>query len=130
MQLYLGMDVTSISRVERLLREYPDRFRALAFTRRERRYCDESPHPAQHYAARWAVKEAFIKSVPGTGSAPDLRSIELERDTPPELSLTGDGKEALRTVTKAGPRDVTTSVSLGHERSLDLAFAVVVILVH
>jgi len=126
---YVGMDVTAISRVQRLLEEYPDRFREFAFTRDEQRYCDGKPYRAQHYAARWAAKEAFIKSVRGFDSSPDLRSIEIDGDSSPGVSLRAEGTEMLRPLTGDGSREVTTSVSLGHERRLDLAFATVVVVV-
>ena len=130
MQVYLGTDMTAISRIERLLQEYPDRFREFAFTADEQSYCESAAHPAQHYAARWAVKEAYIKSVDGFDSPPDLRSIEVEPTTPPRLSLTGDGEELLDALMEDGSRDAAIDVSLGHERRVDLAFATVVVLVH
>ena len=46
-----------IERVRRALDRYPG-FRERCFTEVERAYCDSRPNPAQHYAARFAGKEA------------------------------------------------------------------------
>lgn len=130
MQVYLGTDVTTISRIERLLEEHPDRFRAFAFTADEQSYCEGTAHPAQHYAARWAAKEAYIKAMDGFDSPPDLRSIEVESTPSPSLSLSSDGAQLLDAVTGNESRNAAIDVSLAHERNVDLAFATVVVLVH
>ena len=51
-----------IERVERALARY-ERFRERVFTDAEREYCDSRPNPPQHYAARFAGKEAVGKAL-------------------------------------------------------------------
>jgi len=53
----VGVDLIEIERVRRALARYPS-FRERCFTETERAYCDSRPNPAQHYAARFAGKEA------------------------------------------------------------------------
>ncbi|MCX6138204.1 MAG: holo-ACP synthase [Ignavibacteriales bacterium] len=62
----IGIDIIEISRIAESLREYGDTFAGKLFTDREREYCISKANPAQHYAARFAAKEAFSKAI-GTG---------------------------------------------------------------
>ncbi len=62
----IGIDIIEIGRVREVLRRTP-RFRERVFTERERAYCDSrGVNAAQHYAARFAAKEAAFKAL-GTG---------------------------------------------------------------
>ncbi|HEV3470964.1 MAG TPA: holo-ACP synthase [Pyrinomonadaceae bacterium] len=59
----IGIDVIEISRVREVLARTP-RFRERVFTGRERAYCDSRGGAAgQHYAARFAAKEAAFKAL-------------------------------------------------------------------
>ena len=69
----VGVDLIEIERIRRALERYPD-FRERCFTEAERAYCDSRPNPAQHYAARFAGKEAVGKAL-GFGVA-----LRLARD--------------------------------------------------
>ena len=60
----VGLDVIEIGRIRRAL-ERPG-FRERCFTAAEREYCDSKANPAQHYAARFAGKEAVGKAL-GSG---------------------------------------------------------------
>lgn len=126
----VGSDIVAISRIERLLDEYPDKFRNFAYSDTERRYCDEQRYPPQHYAARWAVKEAYIKAVGDPGTNPDLSTIQVVRRPNPRLSLSDDGLELLsrEAATRGTSAEATSiAVSLSHEKVLDLAQGVVVV---
>ena len=62
----IGIDIIEIGRVREVLGRTP-RFRERVFTERERAYCDSrGVSAAQHYAARFAAKEAAFKAL-GTG---------------------------------------------------------------
>lgn len=61
----MGVDLAEIDRVERLLADYP-RFAERCFTPHERAYASRFANPARRYAARFAGKEAVMKSL-GTG---------------------------------------------------------------
>ena len=60
----VGVDLTPISRMAAVLGRHADRFAEKIFTPGERRDCDASAEPAQHYAARFAAKEAAVKACP------------------------------------------------------------------
>jgi holo-[acyl-carrier protein] synthase len=59
----IGIDIIEIRRVREVLARTP-RFRERVFTEQERAYCDSrGAAGAQHYAARFAAKEAAFKAL-------------------------------------------------------------------
>lgn len=83
----IGIDLIEIARVEQALERYPG-FRARVFTEAERAYCDSRPRPAQHYAARFAGKEAVGKAL-GCGVRFTWREIEIAGRPKPDVRLSG-----------------------------------------
>jgi holo-[acyl-carrier protein] synthase len=81
----LGVDLADIGRVERVLGRYP-RFAERCFTEHEREYAFRFASPARRLAARFAGKEAVMKSM-GTG----WRRIRWR-----EIEITGGGKPTVR----------------------------------
>jgi holo-[acyl-carrier protein] synthase len=62
----IGIDIIEVRRVREVLQRTP-RFCERVFTQKERDYCDSrGAVAAQHYAARFAAKEAALKAL-GTG---------------------------------------------------------------
>ena len=61
----IGVDMLEIARMERTMRRRPSFLRRV-FTEEERAYCDACARPAEHYAARFAAREAVVKAL-GTG---------------------------------------------------------------
>jgi holo-[acyl-carrier protein] synthase len=73
----IGIDIIEIGRVREVLERTP-RFRERVFTERERAYCDSrGAVAAQHYAARFAAKEAAFKAL-GTGWRGNLGWHDIE----------------------------------------------------
>jgi holo-[acyl-carrier protein] synthase len=62
----LGTDIIEIERVRHAFERFGDRYRRRIFTPEEQAYCDGMANALQHYAARWAAKEALVKAL-GTG---------------------------------------------------------------
>jgi holo-[acyl-carrier protein] synthase len=61
----LGIDTVEVTRIaEKIGKE--NGFRELVFSAGEIAYCENKPHKYEHYAARFAAKEAFFKAI-GTG---------------------------------------------------------------
>ena len=67
------IDLIEIDRVAAALERYP-RFRDRCFTEAEQAYCESRPNPAQHYAARFAGKEAVGKALGSACGSPGRRS--------------------------------------------------------
>lgn len=127
----VGVDVVAIQRFRRLLREYPEQFRQFAFSSAERAYCDDQVRPAQHYAGRWAIKEAFLKAIHARDASLDLASIEVRRTPSLHLELDEDAQDRLQEsdVTE-GKRtdDVDVAISLSHEERADVAIGIVLVM--
>jgi len=59
----IGIDIIEVARIREVLQRTP-RFRERVFTPAERTYCDSrGAVAAQHYAARFAAKEAALKAL-------------------------------------------------------------------
>ncbi len=56
----LGIDATDIPRIEKAIADHGDRFLQRIFTAGEIDYCRARRRAAQHFAARFASKEAAM----------------------------------------------------------------------
>lgn len=61
----LGIDLVEVERMEEKIRK-DNGFRELVFSANEIAYCESRANKYEHYAARFAAKEAFFKAI-GTG---------------------------------------------------------------
>ena len=61
--LGIGVDLTPVSRMQRAIAAHPDRLEARLFTDGERAYCRARANAGQHFAARFAAKEALLKAL-------------------------------------------------------------------
>lgn len=93
MILGLGVDLADIERVRRVLQKYP-RFAERCFTEHEREYAFRFTRPERRLAARFAGKEAVMKSL-GTG----WRRIRWQ-----DIEITGGGKPTVRMSGNAAKR--------------------------
>jgi holo-[acyl-carrier protein] synthase len=114
----IGVDLIEIERVRRALERYPG-FRARCFTKAEREYCDSRPNPPQHYAARFAGKEAVGKAL-GIGVNFTWREIEIRGRPKPGVNLSGRTAAWAENV-GAGRIDL----SMTHSKELAAAICVV-----
>ena len=86
----IGMDICDVRRMARELSLPDGGFRDTVFTSGEIAYCESRRYPAQHYAARFAAKEAVLKAL----------------GTPKDRMDTGSFREVEVTVDVDGPRHV------------------------
>ena len=115
----VGVDLIEIARVRRALERYPS-FRERCFTAAERAYCDSRPNPPQHYAARFAGKEAIGKALGfGVARAFAWREVEIVGRPKPGVELSGR-LQAWAERVGAGVIDL----SMSHSRELATAVAV------
>ncbi len=110
----IGVDLVEIARVEESLEKFAGRFEKKMFTTVEQEYCRRMPGPAQHFAARFTAKEAFLKAL-GTGKTHGIAWTEVGIENlpggQPVLVITGRAKEILD-----GHGITRTHVSLSHSR--------------
>ena len=98
--LGLGVDLADIERVGRVLAKYP-RFAERCFTDHEREYAFRFARPERRLAARFAGKEAVMKSM-GTG----WRRIRWR-----DIEITGGGKPTVRMSGRAEQRATLLGVT-------------------
>src|SRR5450432_1330432 len=86
-----GIDLIEVERIAmRVGRD--SGFRELVFSKAEMDYCDSKASPFEHYAGRFAAKEAFLKAIgKGLDSGLSLHEIEVLNDAKgkPEIHLSG-----------------------------------------
>jgi len=98
--LGLGVDLADIDRVARVLEKYP-RFAERCFTEHEREYAFRFANPERRLAARFAGKEAVMKSM-GTG----WRRIRWQ-----DIEITGGGKPTVKMSGNAARRAAMLGVT-------------------
>lgn len=96
----IGTDMIEVKRVKDRLAKTPGLTETL-FTQNEIAYCNEKNKPEQHFAARFAAKEAFFKAL-GTGWRDGIKFNEIEiRNNhlgKPSLKLKGKALNAIKSL--------------------------------
>jgi len=105
----VGVDLIEIERVRRALDKRP-RFAERVFTEAERAYCFSRANPAQHFAARFAGKEAVGKAL-GCGVRFTWKDIEIVGPPKPGVTLTG---RTAGYAERVGMREIDVSLTHSH----------------
>lgn len=118
----VGIDMIEVGRVaEKISKNHG--FREFVFSAGEIEYCEKKTNKYEHYAARFAAKEAFLKAA-GTGWINELNffeiAIENDSNGKPFLVFSGTTAEAVE-----ARQFGKVSISLSHLK--DVACAVVII---
>ena len=116
MELSCGIDVIEISRVKKAIESNKERFLKKVFTSDEISYCEErATAKYQHYAARFAAKEAVVKAL-GLGFINGIwwTDIEVVKDNNgrPSIRLYGEAKKNAK---ELGVKSLNLSLSHCHE---------------
>ena len=117
----IGTDIAQVSRFEKwvIKPEMLERF----FNEKEMSTAKSVASKCQHYAARFAAKEAFSKAL-GTGiSGFDLKDVYVTNNSEgaPVLNIEG----AALSLMKEHFGDCKTFVSLSHEKEYAVAFVII-----
>lgn len=119
----IGTDIVDIDRIKRIIETKGERFLKRVFTGSELDYCLARVNPYPCLAARFAAKEAVLKSL-GTGLAGcRWTDVEIARtgSSAPEALLTGNARRY------AEGRGISrVLVSISHDRGAAVAFALAV----
>ncbi len=118
----IGTDIIECDRIRRMIEEHGDLFLSRVYTPREIEYCQRRRYAQEHFAARWAAKEAVLKAI-GTGWRKGIAFTDIEvRHHPsgrPKVAIRG----YLKKVAKA--RGITRIVlSISHCRKFATAVAI------
>lgn len=121
-QVRHGIDIEKVSIVQDLL-NISEKAKFRIFTEQEICYCDQTPHPARHFAGRFCAKEALFKAI-GCGwprIALTQAEVNLDKSGSPRFTFYGELKAKILT-----PGILCTSLSITY--TCDLALASVILL--
>ncbi len=115
MDIFVGVDCEDISRFKDLNRS--NAFMRKIFSENEIETCLKKQNPAQHFAARFAGKEAIIKAFSSAGKKISINQIEIVND---------DSGAPVVNLHKEGLESIEVKLSLSHCYSLAVASAIVI----
>jgi holo-[acyl-carrier protein] synthase len=73
----IGTDIIEVSRIEKAISSYGDRFLDKIFTVTEQEYCNKHKDSSRHFAGRFAAKEAIVKAL-GKGIGREIHWCDIE----------------------------------------------------
>jgi holo-[acyl-carrier protein] synthase len=119
----IGTDIVECLRIGRMIEQHGELFLTRVYTERELRDCQRRTRATEHFAARWAAKEAVLKAL---GSAPrrglEWTDLEISLEAgKPEVLLAGTAKEVALAL-----RVSNILLSLAHCRAYATAYALAV----
>ena len=79
MILGTGIDIIEVERIEKAIERWGDTFLNHVFSKEEIQYAQAHRFPAQHFAARFAAKEAVFKAL-GNNAGVSWKDIEVIND--------------------------------------------------
>ncbi|MBN2453054.1 MAG: holo-ACP synthase [Candidatus Omnitrophica bacterium] len=124
MILGIGVDIVEIDRMKDAIKKWGDTFLTKIFTAREIKYSVSKRLSHQHFAARFAAKEAVVKAF-GEPSKHPMRWTEIEilndREGKPVIEFRDD---ALKLKKKKRVGDVV--VSMSHSKEYAIANVILV----
>ena len=120
----VGTDIIEISRIEKLIKEKGDKFLNRIYTQNEIDYCESKGlNKFQHYAGRFAAKEAVFKVLNGKTdleSSLTFKNIEIlnKNDGAPYVNILDD--------IMIDCFDINVDVSISHIKKYATATAILV----
>lgn len=121
MVLGLGIDIIEIDRIKDSIEDYGDTFLNKIYTPAEILYCQSKFNKYQHYAARFAAKEAVYKALAtGWQEVLSWQDIEIfnEPSGMPQVSMRGKLREFLA-------EDKSLKISISHSNNYVACVAVI-----
>ena len=120
----IGTDIVECLRIGKMIAEHGELFLTRVYTSREIRYCQARKRSTEHFAGRWAAKEAILKCL-GTGWRRGIAWTDLEvrndGSGKPKVLMCGAAKDIAQSLLIS---DVLLSIS--HCRAYATAHAVAV----
>jgi len=117
----IGTDIVECLRIGRMIEQHGELFLTRVYTEREIRYCQERKRATEHFAGRWAAKEAILKCL-GSGWRRGICWTDLEirneRTGKPRVLMCGAAKDLAQTL-----RISDILISISHCRAYATAYA-------
>ncbi len=122
--LGIGTEIVECPRIGKMIEQHGELFLRRVYTDREVRFCQSRKHAIEHFAGRWAAKQAILKAI-GTpwsrGVVLTDLEVRQENGDEPRVHVRGTAREvALR----LGIGDILVTVS--HCRTYATAYATAV----
>lgn len=92
MVIGIGIDLVDVNRIDKMLRDWGNKFTTRMFTTGEIHFCEGKFNAAECFAARFAAKEALAKAL-GHGWCPHFKwtDVEVTRDSSGKPSFKIEG---------------------------------------
>lgn len=125
MKILQGIDLVKVVRMEQMIRRSGKAFLDRAFSSAEQVYCGSKRMKFEHYAARFAAKEAVLKALkvrPKKGQR--LCGIEVQHEATgkPFIALDEESRKRFHL-----PAQAQIELSIAHEREYAIATVVIVV---
>ena len=122
MDIYgIGTDIVECVRIRKMIERHGELFLRRVYTEREISYCQSKTRGTEHFAGRWAAKEAVYKCL-GTGWAKGMcwTDMEVRHDQlgKPHVHVGGAVKEFMKDA-----RIADVLISISHCRAYATAYA-------
>jgi holo-[acyl-carrier protein] synthase len=118
----VGTDIVEIVRIGQMIERHGEHFLRRVYTEEEIRYCQRRRESYQHFAGRWAAKEAVMKTL-GTGWTRGVGWLDIEvatkRSGQPVINVRGTARDI---ASNCGIDEVLISIS--HCRAYATATAI------
>lgn len=122
MQVKTGTDIIEVERIKESIEKLGDKFLNRVFTEKEIKYCeDKKITKYEHYAARFAAKEAIFKAISpllDNKFSIDWTDIEILND---------DQGRPYAVMSKENLKNINIDISLSHIKEYALATVVAVL---
>ena len=123
----LGTDIIEIVRIGQMIERHGELFLNRIYTEEEVRYCSRRKESYQHFAGRWAAKEAVMKAL-GTGFIRGIRwqdiGVYSQKSGRPIVQLKGGAadlsekmgiEEILLTISHCRTYATATAIAISHD---------------
>ena len=118
----MGTDIVEIVRIGKMIERHGELFLNRVYTEEEIRYCQRRKQSYEHFAGRWAAKEAVMKTL-GTGFIRGISWQDIEvasqESGRPAVRLHGGARERARNLDIA-----EILISISHCRAYATATAI------
>ncbi|MGB5848531.1 MAG: holo-ACP synthase [Ignavibacteriaceae bacterium] len=121
MVIGIGTDIIEIDRIKNSIEKNGDRFLSKIYTPTEIEYCLSKANKYQHFAARFAAKEAVYKALAtGWQEVLSWQEIEIFNESTgmPQVTMRGKLKEFLAD-------DKSLKISISHSKNYVVSVAII-----
>ena len=120
----IGTDIIEVARIGEMIEKHDELFLRRVYTPLEIEYCGGRKSALQHYAGRWAAKEAALKAL-GTGWSRGIKWTDMEVSNlmggKPELRIHGVASDIAEDM---GIQEMQISIS--HCQSYAVAYVIAI----